>query len=236
MLDDDSWRPTQLLGANVNYSARPLGGDAARSWSAERAEQQQRLQFNAMNLITLWGPEGEINDYSTRPWSGLYSSYYHARWKLIFDRVVHLMRTGKPVGGYRTELQAFRRTWGRQNSANLWPTQPSGDVRALVARLVTVYAGRKDGVKERYVRMGGQQCPSVECVRLLADKRLVLWTRDVHQLSWLCDLDVQCAGFDTNGVLYRVVGELEDSRFGTDAVFVKKQEISDDDLDEQQQQ
>jgi alpha-N-acetylglucosaminidase len=191
-----------VLGTNINYL---LGRwiDAARSWSKRPADQAQ-LQFNAMNLITLWGPEGEINDYSTRPWSGLYSSYYFERWKLIFDRVVHLMRTGKPVGGYRTELQAMRRRWGRQNEANLWPTQPSGDVRRLVANMIGKYAGRD--VKTRYVRVGGRNCPLTVCERLVDDSRLVLWTRDEYQLSWLCDLDAMCAGFDSDGVLYRKVG------------------------------
>jgi alpha-N-acetylglucosaminidase len=55
----------ELLGANVNFL---LGRwvAAARSWSDDE-QQQQLLQFNAMNLITLWGPEGEIKCVGRRP-------------------------------------------------------------------------------------------------------------------------------------------------------------------------
>jgi alpha-N-acetylglucosaminidase len=105
---DDDQRDRRSARRQRQLSARALD---RRGALVERAARRAgALQFNAMNLITLWGPEGEINDYSTRPWSGLYSSYYYERWKLLFDRVVHLLRTGKPVGGYRTALQTMRRS------------------------------------------------------------------------------------------------------------------------------
>ena len=30
-----------------------------------------RLEFNARNQVTLWGPNGEINDYAAKSWGGL---------------------------------------------------------------------------------------------------------------------------------------------------------------------
>lgn len=48
-------------------------------------EQQDWLEFNARNQITLWGPHGEINDYAKKEWGGLVRSYYKARYSLLFD-------------------------------------------------------------------------------------------------------------------------------------------------------
>ena len=34
------------------------------------------FEWNARNLVTLWGPRGNILDYSARQWSGLVTAYY----------------------------------------------------------------------------------------------------------------------------------------------------------------
>ena len=47
------------------------------------------FNFNARNLITLWGPDGNINDYAAKSWAGLYIDYYYPRWKLFFDEVIN---------------------------------------------------------------------------------------------------------------------------------------------------
>ena len=45
--------------------------------------QQDWLEFNARNQITLWGPHGEINDYAKKEWGGLVRDYYKARWVVL---------------------------------------------------------------------------------------------------------------------------------------------------------
>jgi alpha-N-acetylglucosaminidase len=42
-------------------------------------------EFNARNIITLWGPDGNILDYACRAWSGLVQDYYRPRWALFFQ-------------------------------------------------------------------------------------------------------------------------------------------------------
>merc|ERR1712107_502608 len=48
--------------------------------------EQDWLEFNARNLITLWGPNGEINDYAKKDWGGLVRGYYKRRWSLCIQQ------------------------------------------------------------------------------------------------------------------------------------------------------
>ena len=56
----------------------------ARSWGEDEIEKNY-FEFNARNLITRWGPRGEITDYASREWNGLMKNYYKKRWQLYFD-------------------------------------------------------------------------------------------------------------------------------------------------------
>ena len=47
----------------------------ARAWG-QTAEEKNLMEFNARNLVTLWGPRGEIADYASKQWSGLIADYY----------------------------------------------------------------------------------------------------------------------------------------------------------------
>ena len=56
----------------------------ARGYGKDEQESDY-FELNARNLVTRWGPNGEINDYSSREWNGLMSDYYKHRWQLLFD-------------------------------------------------------------------------------------------------------------------------------------------------------
>ena len=36
-------------------------------------------RYNARNILTLWGPTGQINDYAKKEWGGLVRDYYKQR-------------------------------------------------------------------------------------------------------------------------------------------------------------
>jgi len=36
----------------------------------------------------MWGPFGEINDYASKEWNGLFGYYYYNRWSLFFYEVI----------------------------------------------------------------------------------------------------------------------------------------------------
>ncbi|KAF2656863.1 glycoside hydrolase family 89 protein [Lophiostoma macrostomum CBS 122681] len=43
---------------------------------------------NALNQITLWGPDGEILDYASKSWGGLVRAYYLPRWQAFLGYVL----------------------------------------------------------------------------------------------------------------------------------------------------
>ena len=45
------------------------------------------LEYNARNLVTLWGPNGEISNYARKQWNGLIKYYYKPQWVLFFNMV-----------------------------------------------------------------------------------------------------------------------------------------------------
>jgi alpha-N-acetylglucosaminidase len=67
-----------LLATNPNYLLGVWLYDASL-W-ASNAFERDLNQFNALNQLTLWGPNGEINDYAAKQWSGLVKSYYLERY------------------------------------------------------------------------------------------------------------------------------------------------------------
>lgn len=46
------------------------------------------LEYQARNQVTLWGPTGQISDYSSRSWSGLVATYYVPRWQKFVDYLI----------------------------------------------------------------------------------------------------------------------------------------------------
>ncbi|ORX98108.1 putative alpha-N-acetylglucosaminidase [Clohesyomyces aquaticus] len=66
--------------------------DSARSLApANNSAIADFYEFNARNQITLWGPDGEINDYASKSWGGLVGEYYLPRWKALLG---YLLTTG----------------------------------------------------------------------------------------------------------------------------------------------
>ena len=59
------------------------------------AEKERELYaYNARNLVTMWGPTGQIGDYSSRLWGGLIGSYYRERWAVALGSAVEFCRDG----------------------------------------------------------------------------------------------------------------------------------------------
>ena len=67
-------RPEYLLG---NWL------EDARRWGENRAE-KDRLEWNARRVLTMWGDQTPIRDYSRRQWSGMLTGFYLPRWEKFF--------------------------------------------------------------------------------------------------------------------------------------------------------
>jgi len=126
----------QLLGTRKEFL---LGNwiEQARSLG-KTAEEKDLFQFNAISLVTLWGPEKPaqtLHDYSHREWSGLISGFYLKRWQKYiamltesFDSSIAL----EPVEWYQWE-----REWSEQ--PGIYSTEPSGNIKQIATKLFKEY-------------------------------------------------------------------------------------------------
>ena len=130
-----------LLNTDTNFMLGPWIA-WARSWSND-TKQQDWLEFNARNQITLWGPTGQINDYAAKSWGGLVSSYYKPRHELFTKMVLASLQPGaKPFaqGDYAAAWMAqIGLPWS--NATDAMPVQPVGDTVAVASKLYAKYIG-----------------------------------------------------------------------------------------------
>ena len=118
-----------LLGRWINNATKIAPGE----------QYKQLFEFNARNLITLWGPEGNINDYAKKSWAGLYIDYYYHRWKLFIDEVIEAVKSQKDFDKEKFRLDAlnFSKTW--QNETTIYSSEPEGDTSTIAKELYNKY-------------------------------------------------------------------------------------------------
>nr|KAG5689260.1 hypothetical protein BaRGS_006380 [Batillaria attramentaria] len=71
----------------------------AVAWATDMAE-RWLLIYNARNQITLWGPDGEIVDYASKQWAGVFKDYYAPRWKFFADWLGDLIKNKTKFDNY----------------------------------------------------------------------------------------------------------------------------------------
>ncbi|KAF2626397.1 glycoside hydrolase family 89 protein [Macroventuria anomochaeta] len=59
--------------------------ESARARAGNNTQLADFYAYTALNQITLWGPDGEINDYASKQWGGLVGPYYGKRWEVFLD-------------------------------------------------------------------------------------------------------------------------------------------------------
>ena len=97
------------------------------------------FNFNARNLITLWGPDGNINDYAAKSWAGLYIDYYYPRWKLFFDEVINAIKSGKQFDKRKFEVDVLKFSQNWQNENKTYSCEPEGDAPFIAKELYNKY-------------------------------------------------------------------------------------------------
>ncbi|KAH9901084.1 alpha-N-acetylglucosaminidase [Cubamyces lactineus] len=83
-----------LLYTNEHFLLSAWIADARR-WARGAHAYGAFLEYNARNQITLWGPDGEINDYASKAWAGLVGTYYKARWAAFAEYLEQTKQTGE---------------------------------------------------------------------------------------------------------------------------------------------
>lgn len=103
----------RLLASHPNLQLKNWV-DSARAYGTTPAE-KDHYERDAKMLITLWGRNGEIDDYSSRMWSGLIGGYYMPRWRMYFEN----------LAGAHNDIRAWEKQWVR--SAAVDQPQPFPD-------------------------------------------------------------------------------------------------------------
>lgn len=135
----------KLLGTNENFLLSNWIGDA-RSWAHGKNKDAYAayLEYNARNQITLWGPDGEIQDYASKAWAGLVGTYYKQRWGAFVDYLVETKKTGAVYNAtaVSAEMTALGETWSNgtwgTNKGETWGVQ--GDTWSVVSEVVKKWA------------------------------------------------------------------------------------------------
>ncbi|KAF2104360.1 putative alpha-N-acetylglucosaminidase [Rhizodiscina lignyota] len=107
----------KVLSTNENYLLSKWIAEA-RSWASgvNASSVASFYEYNARNQITLWGPDAEINDYASKSWGGLISSYYVPRWQIFVD---YLLKTTPATYNYTAlsdQVLSFGLGWQSDHS------------------------------------------------------------------------------------------------------------------------
>jgi len=111
----------------------------ARVLAGSNKTEADLYEFNARNQLTLWGPDGNINDYARKSWSGLYGDYYYSRWTMFVQDVITAVSSGKDFdqGAFNAKCLNYEKSW--QNSKTTYPTTGAGNTIAVARSLADKY-------------------------------------------------------------------------------------------------
>ncbi|OZJ02106.1 hypothetical protein BZG36_05284 [Bifiguratus adelaidae] len=86
----------------------------AVAWAKGSHEIKTYYEYNARNQITLWGPEGQINDYASKDWAGLVGQYYKERWELFVKYLATTTPETYNATVFGDTLLQFEQAWNGQ--------------------------------------------------------------------------------------------------------------------------
>ena len=114
---------------------------AARNYGDTPADKRAFVR-DAKAQITVWGGEGNLNDYASKAWQGMYRSYYLPRWSL-FLRALHAAAS-KGVAfdeaAWARDASAWEHAWSARETAYRHdaPRDPIAAVRDLMRAMPAV--------------------------------------------------------------------------------------------------
>ncbi|KAH9919962.1 alpha-N-acetylglucosaminidase [Epithele typhae] len=107
-----------LLYTDENFLLSTWIADA-RAWAGRDAAYAAYLEYNARNQITLWGPDGEIDDYASKAWAGLVGTYYAVRWEAFVGYLAEVKEAGAAYDAAAVLAKNIElgRAWGVRGSS-----------------------------------------------------------------------------------------------------------------------
>jgi alpha-N-acetylglucosaminidase len=167
---------------------------SARAWAKDDIE-AQLFDFNARNQITLWGNNGEIDDYAAKNWGGLIQYYYLSRWQLFLTSSLSALQKNQSldIDIYNTQILSIGQSFCNNTEKMNFPTSPSGDVIVLSHSMMNKYGNGYQAIHGYII----QHDTDVDS-NLLSTP---MWTKNIKQLQRLCDSSLSCVGFSSAGLL-----------------------------------
>lgn len=160
------------------------------------------FEFNARNQITLWGPNGEIDDYASKNWAGLAKGYYYHRWVLFTNMLLESLNSDSKVDMVlfsRLELQLGQQFCADTNTQ--YSTEATGKTVSISIGLQTKYGDKYESPNAYAI----QAHTDIVGYNIIRDG---MYTNNTQQLMLLCDLDSDCAGFTSSGFLKSQIGSV----------------------------
>lgn len=160
---------------------------------------ESNFLFNAKNQITLWGPHGEINDYSTRQWNGLVGDYHYHRWTEYLKTVEQCVVENRTISldDYHERMMTYGLKWDQDDQAS-YPSHIVGDFVEEGLNLQRKYLSNnaKNYKKQRRHRLRRRISTSSPCHAIPV---LLRRTYHVDLLAYLCNVDPWWRGFHQRG-------------------------------------
>lgn len=114
--------------------------ESARAW-AGHGNDAAYYEYNARNQITLWGPTGEINDYASKQWGELVSTYYVPRWKIFVNYLQSTPKEKYNATALHDAMMNFELKWQTETWKGV-STSPSGnDLQSVLDHVVKKWPG-----------------------------------------------------------------------------------------------
>jgi alpha-N-acetylglucosaminidase len=123
------------LDALLGYQQETLSSwiDDARAYGDTPADSAYYVE-NAKAQVSVWGGKGNLNDYASKAWQGMYKSFYLPRWLKLFST---LRAGGFDQAAFTVSITKWEHDWvsDGQVYTRQKPTDPIAAARVLLARL-----------------------------------------------------------------------------------------------------
>lgn len=131
----------RLLATRKEFMLGPWVA-AARSQGATQQE-KALYEFNAKDLITLWGDKDcPLNEYACRQWSGLLNDFYKPRWKQFFTAAINAIDKSESfdMDQFTERIKEWEWNWVKQRKD--YAVATTGDPVQTVLGLHRKYRAR----------------------------------------------------------------------------------------------
>ncbi|MDP3683670.1 MAG: alpha-N-acetylglucosaminidase C-terminal domain-containing protein, partial [Ignavibacteria bacterium] len=113
--------------------------ELSKQWATNESE-KQLYEWNARNLITLWGDRNsKLHDYAQKQWAGMMKDFYYPRWEMLIEQAKVSLQNGKDFDkeNYNQKVMEFEETWTKQTKT--YNTKPSGNSIQEAKRIYQKY-------------------------------------------------------------------------------------------------